>query len=68
MLTRSCGGRVIVHVAPNLPGATYKSGDEPGGADTEISGELWPSYVPAQPFIKSTTRRDHQKRNYGGRC
>ncbi len=43
MLTRSCGGRVIVQVAPNLPVATDKSGDEPGGADTEISGELWDS-------------------------
>ena len=58
---------MIVQVAPNLPVATDKSGGEPGGADTEMSGELWPSYVPAQPFIKSTTRRDHQKRSYGGR-
>ena len=67
MLTRSCGARVIVQVAPNLPGATYKSGDEPGDADTAMPVELWPSYVPAQPFIKNTTRRDHQKRSYGGR-
>ena len=58
---------MIVHVAPNLPGATYKSGDEPGGADTEIPIELWPSYVAAQSFIKSMTRGDHQKRSYGGR-
>lgn len=43
MLTRSCGGRVTVQVAPNLPVATDKSGDEPGGADTEISDVLWDS-------------------------
>ena len=58
---------MIVHVAPNLPGATYKCGDEPGDADTAMPVELWPSYVPAQPFTKSTTRGDHQKRSYGGR-
>ena len=45
----------MVQVDPKLPGATYKSGDEPRGANTEIPDELWPSHVPTQPVIKNTT-------------
>lgn len=45
-----------IQIDPTLPVATYKSADEPGGEDTEIPDEAWPSYEPTSPFIKNTTR------------
>ena len=37
-------------------GFSQMGGDEPGGEDTGIPDEAWPSHEPTSPFIKNTTR------------
>jgi hypothetical protein len=37
-------------------GFSQMGGEEPGGEDTGIPDEAWPSHEPTSPFIKNTTR------------